>query len=182
MDEATWTKLGLQQPWSEAERHVWKDGVPPPGREDHPVVLVNHDEAAAYCAWRGKVVGAPRRLPTAAEYERAARGSEGLTYPWGNTWDASKLDSGVGGARDTVPVGSYPDAKSPAGVLDLAGNVFQWTSTPWPPDAGENARERTVKGSGWEDWAGVGRGASRHGRPRTLRHIIIGFRCAGDAS
>jgi len=182
MDEATWTKLGLQQPWAEAKRFVWTDGEIPTGRAEHPVVLVDHDTAAAYCAWRGRLVGEPRRLPTAAEYEKAARGTEAFTYPWGNVWDATKLDSQVGGARDTVPVGSYAEGKSPYGVLELAGNVFEWTSTPWPRGAPASAPERMVKGSSWDDWAGVGRGASGHARNHTLRHVIIGFRCAADGA
>jgi formylglycine-generating enzyme required for sulfatase activity len=181
VEQEAWEALGLQQPWSEVVRFVWTDGRPPGGREEHPVVLVSHDDAAAYCAWRGDLVGATRRLPTAAEYEKAARGDGGLSYPWGQAFEADKLNSGVGGPRDTVPVGSFPAGKSPYGVLDLAGNAFAWTSTPWPPGAGDGAAKRTVKGSGWEDWAGVGRGASWHGRARRLRHVIIGFRCAGDA-
>lgn len=182
VDRATWEGLGLEQPWEQVERFVWREGAPPPEREDHPVVLVSHDEAAAYCAWRGTIVGEPRRLPSAAEHEKAARGAEGLTYPWGQVWDRSKLNSRVDGPVDTVPVGSFAEARSPFGVLDLAGNVYQWTSTPWPPDAGEASKERTVKGSAWDDYAGVGRGASRHGRPRALRHVIIGFRCAADGA
>lgn len=179
MDEATWTQQGFQQPWpDEVVRYVWTDGVPPASREDHPVVLVSYDDAARYCAWRGEVVGEPRRLPTAAEYERAARGIEGQSYPWGNAWDATKLNSFVGGPDDTVPVGEIPGSASPDGVLDLAGNVFHWTSTPWPPGAPRDAAKRTVKGSSWEDWPGLGRGASWHGRARTIRHVIVGFRCA----
>ena len=75
----------------------------------------------------------------------------------------------------TAPVGSYPAGASPYGVLDLAGNVFEWTSTPF------GAGEMTVKGSAWEDFGGVGRGASRHGRKIGARHVIVGFRCAGQA-
>lgn len=183
MDEATWTAQGFQQAWpDEVVRFVWVDGQPPAGRADHPVVLVAHADAAAYCAWRGQVVGAPRRLPTAAELEKAARGTEGLAYPWGNEFEADKLNSSVGGPRDTVPVGSYPEARSPFGVLDLAGNVFQWTSTPWPPGAGADAARFTVRGSAWDDWAGLGRGAAWHGRPRAARHVIVGFRCAADGA
>jgi formylglycine-generating enzyme required for sulfatase activity len=182
MDEETWRAQGYQQVWpDEVVRFVWADDRPPEGRADHPVVLVDHAAATAYCAWRGEIAGAgPRRLPTAAEYEKAARGAEGLTYPWGNAWDRAMLNSEVGGPHDTVPVGSFPDGKSPYGVLDLAGNVFHWTSSPWPLDAGARAAERTVKGSAWEDFAGVGRGASMHGRPPDARHVIVGFRCAAD--
>ena len=96
-------------------------------------------------------------------------------YPWGNAYEPDKLDSAVKGPGDTVPVGQFTSGASPYGVLDLAGNVFEWTSTPMPDG------KMTVKGSAWEDFAGVGRGASRHGRAQTVRHVIVGFRCAADA-
>jgi len=184
MDAATWAAQGFAQDWAtEVERFVWQGGQPPRGRAEHPVVLVDWDDAAAYCAWRGQVVGAARRLPGAHEFEKAARGDAGMPYPWGPTFDRAMLNSADGGPRDTVAVGSFPTAISPAGVLDLAGNVFQWTATPWPPDArpasdGPTA-EMTVKGSAWDDHAGLGRGAAWHGRPRHARHVIVGFRCAG---
>lgn len=186
MDEATWKAQGFVQRWpDEVERHVWRDGRPPSGREDHPVVLVAWRDAAAYCVWRGQVVGAARRLPSAHELEKAARGTEGMPYPWGPTFDSSKLNSAVNGPRDTVSVGALPDVGGPYGVLDLAGNVFQWTSTPWPPDRPMSTKpdaRMTVKGSAWDDWAGLGRGAAWHGRVRTIRHVIVGFRCAGAAA
>jgi len=185
MDEATWKAQGFVQRWpDEVERFVWHDGVPPPGREDHPVVLVSWHDAAAYCVWRGLAVGAARRLPSAHELEKAARGTEGLAYPWGTVFDPHRLNSAVGGPRDTVPVGNLPEAASPFGVLDTAGNVFQWTATPWPPREVLDpvATKMTVKGSAWDDWAGLGRGAAWHGRTRTIRHVIVGFRCAADGA
>ncbi|MEZ4402682.1 MAG: SUMF1/EgtB/PvdO family nonheme iron enzyme [Kofleriaceae bacterium] len=179
MDAETWKRQGFQQDWAtQVARFVWPEGRPPPGREDHPVVLVSWDDAARYCAWRGHVVGAARRLPSAHEFEKAARGDAGLAYPWGQAWSAERVNSAVGGPGDTVAVGSNPGAISPTGVLDLAGNVFQWTGTPWPPDQRATAK-MTVKGSAWDDYPGLGRGASWHGRPRGARHVIVGFRCAG---
>ena len=167
IDEATWKAQGFQQDYAtQVARFVWKDGRPPHGREDHPVVLVSYDEAAKYCAWRG------RRLPTAAEFEKAARGEEGLAYPWGNAYEANKLNSAVAGPGDTTPVGTYAEGASPFGLFDMAGNVFQWTSTPL------DAEKMIVRGSAWDDYGGVGRGASFHGRKRTARHVIVGFRCA----
>ncbi|CAN5379661.1 hypothetical protein BH11MYX1_BH11MYX1_31880 [soil metagenome] len=175
IDEATWTAQGFAQPYATVARFVWKDGQPPKDKLDHPVVLVTYDEAEHYCAWRGTLAGEPRRLPSGLEYEKAARGPDGFAYPWGNDFDPTKLDSAVGGPGDTVPVGQYATGASPFGVLELAGNVFEWTSAPF------SGGKRTVKGSAWEDFAGVGRGASRHGRKPTVRHVIVGFRCAGPA-
>lgn len=187
MDETTWKTQGFQQDWAtEVERFVWSGDRPPSGREDHPVVLVSWDDAAAYCAWRGHAVGATRRLPGAHEFEKAARGDAALPYPWGPEFDRAKLNAGDGGPGDTVAVGSFPDAASPFGVLDLAGNVFQWTATRWPPTTrttgpGPSAH-MTVKGSAWDDHAGLGRGAAWHGRPRTARHVIVGFRCGANGT
>ena len=182
MDEATWAAQGFVQDYAtEVTRFIWSTTTSPIGREDHPVVLITWDQANTYCAWRGSLLGVTRRLPTAAEREKAARGREGFIYPWGNTWVADNLNSAVKGPNDTVPVGSFPHGASPYGVLDLAGNTFEWTSTPWPPGASTGARERTVRGSAWEDYAGVGRGAAWHGRAHDARHVIVGFRCASDA-
>lgn len=176
MDEATWKAQGFVQDWSDVQRFVWVDGAPPVGREDHPVVLVTWQQAESYCEWRGTLRGEKRRLPTEEEFEKAARGPEGLAYPWGGSFEADKLDSAVKGPHDTTPVGQFPSGASPYGILDAAGNVFQWTSTKFRDD------RMTVKGSSWDDYAGVGRGASRHGRPATARHVIVGFRCAAPST
>jgi formylglycine-generating enzyme required for sulfatase activity len=179
IDEAAWKAQGFVQDYvTQVMRYVWTDGHPPMGREDHPVVLVTWAEAAGYCKWRGEQRGEGRRLPSAEEFEKAARGDGGLAYPWGNAYDATKLNSAVKGPRDTQPVGQFVDGASQYGVLGMAGNVFEWTSTPYDREDGK----MTVKGSAWEDFGGVGRGASRHGRAKTARHVIVGFRCAADAS
>lgn len=172
IDRAAWQAQGFMQDYAVVERFNWRDGVPPTGREDHPVVLVTWRQAESYCEWRGKLHGEVRRLPTEAEFEKAARGDNGLAYPWGNVFEADKLNSAVKGPGDTTPVGQFVEGKSAFGLLDAAGNVFQWTSTPFRPG------HMTVKGSAWEDFGGVGRGASRHGRPVEARHVIVGFRCA----
>lgn len=176
IDQAGWQAQGFAQDFAtQVARFVWLDGGPPGGREDHPVVLVAWTDAARYCAWRGALRGGSRRLPTADEFEKAARGDGGMAYPWGNTFDPEKLDSAVHGPGDTTPVGTYTAGASPYGVLDMAGNVFQWTATP-----GEGG-ERIVKGSAWTEFAGVGRGASVATFANTTRHVAIGFRCAADA-
>jgi toxoflavin biosynthesis protein ToxD len=174
IDEKAWAEQGFLQDYATVQRFIWKDGGPPIGREDHPVVLVTYAEAQAYCKWRGELTGEPRRLPTADEYEKATRGEGGVAYPWGNVYEADKLNSAVKGPGDTTPVGQYTAGASPYGALDMAGNVFQWTSTPF------REGHMTVKGSAWEDYGGVGRGASRHGRPVGARHVIVGFRCAAS--
>ncbi|HEY0253031.1 MAG TPA: SUMF1/EgtB/PvdO family nonheme iron enzyme [Kofleriaceae bacterium] len=174
--EDAWKAQGFTQDYATiVSKFVWKDGAPPSAKLDHPVVLVTATEADAYCAWRGKLAGEARRLPSAHEYEKAARGDNGLAYPWGNTYEPAKLNSAVKGPGDTIPVGQMPEGASPYGVLDMAGNVFEWTSTPF------EGGKRTVKGSAFEDFGGVGRAAAMHGRAVTARHVIVGFRCAADA-
>jgi formylglycine-generating enzyme required for sulfatase activity len=176
IDAGGWQAQGLSLDFAtQAARFVWRDGKPPSGREDHPVVLVPWADAERYCTWRGAVQGAKRRLPAADEFEKAARGEGGMAYPWGNLYEPDKLNSAVKGPGDTTPVGTYTTGASPYGVLDMAGNVLQWTATP----AGDG--EMIVKGSAWEAFAGVGRGASLDKRTKTQGFVLVGFRCAGDS-
>ena len=176
VDRATWEGYGLIHPFERTRRHAWSGGRPPAGREEHPVVLVSHADAEAFAAWLSAETGRRWRLPTALEWEKAARGPDGRRFPWGDAWDPARLNShdgpdGGGGPFDTLPVGSYPGGASPYGLLDAAGQVFEWTATP----AG---RERyLVKGGSWDDrGCGVCRPAAAHGRPAGLKHILIGFR------
>jgi len=176
IDEAGWRAQGFSQDFAtQVARFVWRDGKPPGGREDHPIVLVSWSDAGRYCAWRGTLRGDQRRLPTADELEKATRGDGGMAYPWGDVYDPEKLNSAVKGPGDTTPVGTYTAGASPYGVLDMAGNVLQWTAT--PGDGGA----MIVKGSAWNDFAGVGRGGSVDQRVKTARDVRVGFRCAGDA-
>lgn len=175
VDAGTWASYGLIHPYQRTRRHAWRNGAPPPGRGDHPVVLVSWDDARAYAAWLGRETGVRWRLPTAREWEKAVRGTDGRRFPWGDRFDAARLDSADAGPFDTVPVGRYPDGAGPFGVLDAAGLVFEWTATP------AGAGRFTVKGGSWDDrGCGVCRPAAGHGRPRALKHIIIGFRLVRD--
>jgi formylglycine-generating enzyme required for sulfatase activity len=176
VDAATWRSYGLIHPYERTRRFTWTNGRPPAGREDHPVVLVSAADAQAYAAWLSRRTGRAWRLPTELEWEKAARGIGGRTFPWGNEFDPARLNSHDAGPFDTVPVGRYPAGASPFGVLDAAGQVYEWTSTAAGPG------RAIVKGGSWDDkGCGVCRPAARHSRPVTLKHILIGFRLVRDA-
>ncbi|MDA0656510.1 MAG: SUMF1/EgtB/PvdO family nonheme iron enzyme [Proteobacteria bacterium] len=171
VDRKTWQGYGLIHPWGRTRRHAWVTGKPPKGRDKHPVVLVSYHDAQKYAAWLSAKSGQNWRLPTEEEWEKAARGVDGFWFPWGNKFDAKLLNSHDGGPFDTVPVGRYLAGRSPFGLLDGAGQVFEWTSA----SAGKNRRQ--VKGGSWDDkGCGVCRPASRHGRPEFIKHILVGFR------
>ena len=167
----TWAGYGLVHPYARTRRHAWVDGRPPAGREAHPVVLVSYDDALAYAAWLGSKTGLGWRLPREAEWEKAARGTDGRWFPWGLTFDPTRLNSHDAGPFDTLPVGSFPRGASPFGMLDAAGQVFEWTAT------AAGAGRHIVKGGSWDDsGCGICRPAARHSRPDRLKHILIGFR------
>jgi formylglycine-generating enzyme required for sulfatase activity len=171
VDAATWAGYGLVHPFARTRRHAWRDGRPPAGRDAHPVVLVSHDDALAYAGWLSRRSGQRWRLPSEEEWEKAARGSDGRIFPWGDVYDAERLNSHDHGPFDTLPVGTFPNGASPFGILDGAGQVFEWTATP----AGDG--RAIVKGGSWDDkGCGVCRPAARHSRPLALKHIVIGFR------
>jgi serine/threonine protein kinase len=107
---------------------------PPRGKGDHPVVNVSWHDAVAYCRWLAEVTGRPYCLPSEAEWEKSARGSDGRIYPWGNRWEAKQCNSEEGGKGDITPVGIYPQGASPYGLLDMAGNVLEWTRSLWGED------------------------------------------------
>lgn len=108
----------------------WKDGRFPKGQDRYPVCYVNWHHAKAFCAWLAQKSGRPVRLPTDAEWTLAAAGQEGRKYPWGNTWDLKKCNSGTSedGFSEAAPVGSFPKGKTPEGVFDMAGNIWEWSA------------------------------------------------------
>lgn len=171
VDAKTWAGYGLIHPFARTRRHAWSGNRPPAGRADHPVVLVSHDDALAYAGWLSERTGRKWRLPSEEEWEKAARGGDGRRFPWGDEFDPKRLNSHDRGPFDTTPVGRFADGKSPFGLLDAAGQVFEWTRTP-------SGRDRfIVKGGSWDDkGCGVCRPAARHSRPGNLKHILIGFR------
>ena len=164
----------LVHPYEEVLPFLWKDGKPPAGKRNHPVVLVSIGDAWEYCNWRGS--GSPDRLfrlPFEAEWEKAARGVDGRYFPWGNEWNDDYANIGQSGPRSTTPVDKYEKGKSPYGVYDMAGNIFEWTLTQVKPDSDRYV----LKSCSWDDLPGICRGAARHARPKGSRHILIGFRC-----
>ena len=170
VDPDTWKSYRLIHPFEKTRRFSWLEGIPS-GREDHPVVLVSREDAESYARWLSERTGQKWRLPSEREWEKAARGVDGRRFPWGDKFLPERLNSHDRGPFDTVPVGGYPAGASPLGLLDAAGQVFEWTS-------GNKGEDRAiVKGGSWDDkGCGVCRPAARHSRPITLKHILIGFR------
>ena len=117
----------------------WPKGQFPADQADHPVVGVSFQDAAAFCHWAAEETGLPIRLPTEAEWEKAARGTDGRLYPWGNEWDGHRCNHGEGWRpSNSTPVHQFsPQGDSPYGVADMAGNAQEWCASlfgPYPYD------------------------------------------------
>jgi formylglycine-generating enzyme required for sulfatase activity len=166
---------------SPEERAEWGPYLTP----SRPVVGVSWFEAEAYARWAGV------RLPTEAEWEKAARGTQGFVYPWGNDWEEDRAAHRGQGPRKTLPVGVFPRGESPYGALDMVGSVWQWCSDAYAPDAYVHAESRdptgppasgrasrVVRGGAWNTLPFSLRCANRNSYPPTARFSNLGFRCA----
>jgi formylglycine-generating enzyme required for sulfatase activity len=159
----------------------WRDGAPPRFRSNHPVHGVSWQGALLYTEWLRERTGRPFRVPTEAEWEKAARGADRRAFPWGERFDPARCNTREGGVGSTTPVGTYPSGASPCGALDLAGNVEEWTADlywPYPgtgfedPDYGSY---RMTRGGVFSLDADLARCDRRHGEPFAA---AIGFRVA----
>jgi formylglycine-generating enzyme required for sulfatase activity len=154
----------------------WRGERPPPGLADHPVTWVDWHDADAFCRWVGG------RLPSEAEWEKAARGTDGRAYPWGDDADVSRAVVGRGmKAGTTEPAGSHPEGASPYGLLDMAGNVWEWTASwygPYP-DPVALGTERVLRGGSYATPdLRLARCAARSRSHPSRRQSHIGFRVA----
>mgnify|MGYP001566733421 CR=1 FL=1 len=160
--------------------HHWKDGIYPPEKRNHPVTNVSFFDAKAYASWAGK------RLPTEEEWEKAARGSNGGIFPWGDEFNPYDMVATAEGILNSPippfdflhfagPVDQFNADKSPYGVYDMAGNVMEWTDS-WY----EKGKTKIVKGGSWVNLCARARCAAKGGANPDTISPLLGFRCVKD--
>lgn len=194
IDKYEVTNLQYQQFIEATGRHSpqhFQNRTFPKGKVDHPVTYVSWHDAKEYCQWAGK------RLPTDEEWEKAARGTDGRTFPWGDEFDESRANTPVRWGSlnqegDTSPVGAFKSGVSPYGLYDMAGNVWEWTDSwyrqyPGNKHGSENYGEKykTLKGGSWWDCSFYQCGISAPVFNRSFfdpqtKNSSFGFRCAKD--
>ena len=175
-------QAGACQPPRRRTSNAIDDYYGNPKYADYPVINVSWIDAQSYCTWAG------RRLPSEAEWEKAARGTDGRLHPWGNNAPEKNLASFGNNIEDISKTGSYPDGASPYGVLDMAGNVWEWTAD-WygqdyysqspdrNPPGPESGTKRVLRGGSWHyDASGI-RSTYRLAKDPTFSSYEIGIRC-----
>ena len=194
IDKYEVTNLQYQQFIAATDRHSpqhFRNRTFPKGKIDHPVTYVSWYDAKAYCEWAGK------RLPSDAEWEKAARGTDGRIFPWGDEFDVNKANmplrwESLKTEGDTTPVGAFPSGVSPYGLYDMTGNVWEWTESwyrryPANKNPNENYGEqyKTLKGGSWWDCSFYQCGISAPVFNRSFfdpqtKNSSFGLRCAKD--
>ncbi len=146
---------------------------------DHPVVGVSWHDAAAYCAWLSAESSRAYRLPSEAEWEKAARSNDGRLYPWGNEWQEDCCNCG---SASTAPVTAFPSGASPYGCVDMLGNVREWTSTIWGSSPAQSDFAYPFQQDGRDDRSPaaaslfrIHRGGCFRDQPQDLRCSARGF-------
>lgn len=198
VEKAGWSYVFNGSEWEKIYGASWRRPKAPANSipvDNKPVLYISWNDAYAYCSWAG------RRLPTEAEWEKAARGTDGSIYPWGNTFDGTRLNfcdkncivswadkSFDDGYADVAPVGSFPSGQSVYKVFDMAGNAWEWvndwysdtyyqnspSSNPLGPQTGQN---RILRGGSWDYHSDGARSASRL-MTTAVTDNYVGLRCA----
>jgi serine/threonine protein kinase/formylglycine-generating enzyme required for sulfatase activity len=183
MANPSWKKSKIKKKYHDGNYlKYWEEDDYPAGKEKHPVVHVSWYAANAYARWKGK------RLPSEAQWEKAARGTTGQIWPWGNIWNNTSLNSNGSGIMDTVPVESYPQGKSPYGAHDMLGNVWEWCNDWYSknyydlipkknPKGPPGGNSKVIRGGSYNSFSSRLHLTNRRYIEPTTASYSIGFRC-----